>query len=77
MNSHDLSCEQAAAMGNIIGHHFRYVRKPRSPSEQPGLPAADPVYFDVCRAFDRTQAEWLNLQYLSCTSGVGILKRSE
>jgi hypothetical protein len=72
MKSSDLSPAQAAALGKIIGEHLRYLGKLRTRMEQLGFPGNDPLYFDVCRSFDMTQALWVNLHYLSCGSGVGM-----
>jgi hypothetical protein len=71
MDSSHLTPAQAAAIGKIIGQHLRYLGKLRKRMDQVGFPSTDPLYFDVCRAFDMAQALWMNLHYLSCTSGVG------
>jgi len=75
MDSSDLTPAQAQAINKIIGQHLRYLGKLRSRMDQVGFPGNDPLYFDVCRAIDMSQALRVRLHYLPRSSGVGMPQR--
>ena len=71
MNSDDLTCEQAARMGAVVGRHLNYLSRLRTRMERRGFSPDDPLMRDVSEAWKATQGLRVRLHYLSCASGVG------
>jgi len=72
MDSTSLTREQAQVIGEVIGRQLRYLGKLQRRMEKMHWPPTDPLYLDVCAAFNKIHKLNVALHYLSCDpSAVG------
>ncbi len=69
VNSSNITREQAAAMGRVIGRHLHYLNKLVKRLDRVGFSPTDPLYLAAHRAFDGVHGLSVNLHYLSCPPG--------
>jgi hypothetical protein len=72
MNSKDLQPWQAEVFGQALFRHVNYLYRLKSRMEKVGFLPGDPLFREVCEAYDAVHKLSVTLHYLSCTSGVGL-----
>jgi len=75
MDSKDLTPAQAAVINKALFHHLNYLCRLKARMEKRGFPLSDPLYQKVAAAYDAAHRLFIELHYLSCTSGVGLSPR--
>jgi len=69
MDSNSITRAQAEQMKEVVGRQLRYLGKLQRRMEKMRWPPTDPLYVDVCAAFDKIHKLNVALHYLSCDPG--------
>jgi hypothetical protein len=69
VDSTGITQTQAAKLGQTISRQLRYLGKLRTRMEQLGFPPTDPLYQQVCAAFNHVHGLNVAVHYLSCNPG--------
>jgi len=72
MNSSDLTPDQAAIVSKSIRRLLNYLYRLKSQMEKVGFKPCEPLFRDVCEAYDAVHKLSVTLHYLSCSTGVGL-----
>jgi hypothetical protein len=71
MDSDKLTTEQAGQMRQSLFRLTNYLSRVVTRMERTGFPPDDPLFKSARRAYDAVCSFCMDLQYLSCKSGVG------
>jgi hypothetical protein len=72
MDSEALTPLQAAVINKALFHHLNYLCRLMARMERRGFPLSNPLYQKVAAAYDAAHRLFIELHYLSCTSGIGL-----